>query len=234
MFLNHQAHPLIVSIRNVTKSLLYKEILKDISFDINLGEVVGIVGPNGAGKTTLFNILTGSLKADSGNVVFSKGIKLDYVITRNEFFDDMSVGDNLKLRCHLSKRDISGIENNKNIFKINYFDKLFYSLSAGMKQKVALTASFLGHSDLILLDEPTNHLDIDSIIILRDTVVQLKERGVSFLVASHSFSELEKICDRVIFIKSGKILLDEKSTELLLKFADFENAYKSIMIVSKA
>ncbi|MFM6249341.1 MAG: ATP-binding cassette domain-containing protein, partial [Dolichospermum sp.] len=140
----------------------------------------------------------------------------------------------IKLRCYLSRIDNSSIEGAGNIFDINYFDKLFNSLSAGMKQKVSLTIPFLAHNDLILLDEPTNHLDIDSIIILRNKILKLREEGVSFLIASHGFSELEKVCDRVIFIKNRKILCNERSSDLLLKFNDFENAYQSIISNYKA
>lgn len=224
---------MIVKVKNLSKRFLQKEILKGISLEIARGEVVGIVGPNGSGKTTLFNILARTIKADDGEVLFSENIKYDCAITRSEFFGDMSVKDNIKLRCYLSQLDSSLIEGEGNIFSINYFDKLFHSLSAGMKQKVSLTIPFLAHNDLILLDEPTNHLDIDSIIALRNKILALKKKSVSFLIASHGFSELEKICDRIIFIKSGKVLYDENSMDLLMKFNDFENAYQSIISNSK-
>ncbi|MFM7430945.1 MAG: ABC transporter ATP-binding protein [Flammeovirgaceae bacterium] len=225
---------MIVKVKNLSKRFLEKEVLKSISFEINRGEVVGIVGPNGSGKTTLFNVLTRIIKANEGELLFSENVKYDCAITRSEFFGDMSVKNNIKLRCYLSRIDNSSIEGAGNIFDINYFDKLFNSLSAGMKQKVSLTIPFLAHNDLILLDEPTNHLDIDSIIILRNKILKLREEGVSFLIASHGFSELEKVCDRVIFIKNGKILCNERSSDLLLKFNDFENAYQSIISNYKA
>lgn len=218
---------MLLTVTNLTKRLQGKEILKNISISIDRSEVVGIVGPNGSGKTTLFNILARTISADEGIVQFAEDLRYDYVISRSEFFGDMSVKDNLKLRSYLSKSDYNLAANN--LFEIDYFDKPFKALSAGMKQKVSLTIPFLGARDLILLDEPTNHLDIDSIISLRSKILQLKQQGVSFLIASHGFSELEKICDRIIFIKKGVILHDERSSDLLLTYADLEIAYTTLV-----
>jgi ABC-2 type transport system ATP-binding protein len=218
----------VLRIKNLSKSLEYKKILNGISFEIRRGEVVGIIGPNGSGKTTLFNVIAGSLKADEGEIQFLEGVRMDYAIARSEFFGDMTAKNNIKLRCRLLRMDSSKIESEGNIFGLNYLNTLFNSLSAGMKQKVSLTIPFLFVQDLILLDEPTNHLDIESIFILRHKINEYREKGVSFLISSHSFSELEKICDKIIIINKGSMVCCESTRDLLVKYGDFENAYQTL------
>lgn len=113
-------------------------------------------------------------------------------------------------------------------FDIDFGTKTFGTLSAGMKQRVALASAFLKQYSIILLDEPTNHLDIDSILSLRSTISNNRDKGASFLITSHVFSDLEKICDRILFLKQGRIAGDTTIDEILRKYGSLESGYVEI------
>src|SRR5690606_23418044 len=109
------------------------------------------------------------------------------------------------------------------------FGHLSYGrLSAGMKQRVSLVYPFAMVNDLVLLDEPTNHLDIDSILLLRRKIIALKQAGVAFLLASHVVSDLERVCDQIIFLRNGRILENQPLGELLKNFGSLEDAYLKV------
>lgn len=220
---------MILEVSKISKTIQKKLILNNLSFNIARGEIVGITGPNGSGKTTLLNLLTGGIRADGGKYQFAERIKIGAAVSRKGFCDDMSVGNNLLLFAALEGVKYAEQIGKRNIFKIDYFEKRYGILSAGMKQRVALTIPFLSHKDILLLDEPTNHLDIDSIIVLRREMLRLKEEGVSFIIAGHSLSDFEKTCDRILFMKEGLILYDNSRREILDKYRDFENAYCQII-----
>lgn len=222
---------MVLEVCGISKNIKKKVILDTISFKIGEGEIIGIIGPNGSGKTTLLNVLTGSLKADSGMYRFTEKLKISASISRKGFFEDMSVKHNLMLFAALEGVKYLEKIAERNIFEIDYFDKRYGILSAGMKQRVALTIPFWSHKDIVLLDEPTNHLDIDSIIVLRNEMLRLKTEGISFIITSHFSSDFEKTCDRILFIKQGSILYDNSCKEILEQYHDIENAY--IHIINK-
>jgi ABC-type multidrug transport system ATPase subunit len=202
--------------------------LDDISFAIKRGEVVGIVGPNGSGKTTLLNVIMGMLRPSSGTYRFDENIKLGMAVSRKGFFDDMTTRNNILLNAVQWDIESNVVDKTMKDFEIEYGDKLFGNLSAGMKQRVLLAASFLRHNDLFIFDEPTNHLDADSIFLLRSKILQAKTDNASFIITSHALSDLEKVCDRIIFIRRGKIIAEKQANELLTEYRDLEDAYIKI------
>lgn len=216
---------MILDINKLAKQYSKKLVLHDVTFSIARGEIVGLVGPNGSGKTTLLNILTGMLKATSGSFKITDRTKLGMAISRKGFFNDMSVTDNLMLYARLMGADTAQVNNAMQTFTIDFGKVNFGKLSAGMKQRVALTQAFMLHNDLILLDEPTNHLDIDSILNLRTAIVRQKELKSAILITSHIFSDLEKVCDRILFLKQGHIVKDTTLHELIDTYGDIERAY---------
>lgn len=220
---------MILQICGIGKKIKKKVILDNISFKIGEGEIVGIIGPNGSGKTTLLNVLTGALKADSGEYRFAEKAKIGASISRKGFFEDMTVKHNLMLFAALEGAEYAERIEKRNIFQIDYFNKRYGILSAGMKQRAILTLPFWSHKDLILLDEPSNHLDIDSIIVLRNEMLRLKAEGVTFIITSHFSSDFEKTCDRILFMKKGCIFYENSCKEILEQYHDIENAYSQII-----
>lgn len=227
---------IMLNVTALSKKFQSKQVLKDISFSITSGEIVGLIGPNGSGKTTLLNILMGILYPSSGSIKADPHIKVGMAVSRMGFFDDMTAEDNLSMYF-----DLAGIKNDKerlewlmNYFLIDYKTVKYGKLSAGMKQKVSLLMAFLDNYDLTYLDEPTNHLDVDSIFLLRSFLAQKRNEGCSFLVSSHILTDLEKICDRILFIKDGIIIAKETTSELIKEYGTVEDAYLRLFRTNNA
>lgn len=216
---------MVLDVKNISKKYSSKCVLKDVSFSINMGEVVGFIGPNGSGKTTLLNILMGSLIPTNGKVMMSESHKMGMSISRQGFFNDMTVEKNISLNTKLLKGDTSLLPELCSRLRIDFLNIQFGKLSAGMKQKVSLLLAFIKHYRIVLLDEPTNHLDIDALLSLRELILQRKNTGCSFLITSHHLSDLEKICDRIFFLKNG-VITEVGSTQMIIQqFGSFEQAY---------
>lgn len=211
----------------LSKSYSNKSVLKEVSFAISPGECVGLIGPNGAGKTTLLNIMTGLVAPTSGKMTLSAE-RLSWSISRQGFFSDMSVENNILLHVRLLGGDVNALPELLACFQVDFTKKRFGELSAGMKQKVSLLLAFARASDLVMLDEPSNHLDIDALLNLRKLIQQRKEKGTAFLIASHVLSDLEKICDRILFMKEGRIVKEGFSADLCTTYGSLENAYLSL------
>lgn len=216
----------MLTAQSLTKYFGKKPVLENVSFSLGKGEIVGIVGPNGSGKTTLLNLLMGMINPTSGNFKVENNVKVGMSVSRKGFFDDMTVADNILMYAKLSdvaERKVSDIMKE---FSIDFGGSRFRKLSAGMKQRVSLAIAFLDDYGLVLLDEPTNHLDIDSILKLRELIThQRDKRSTSFLITSHILSDLEKICDRIIFLKAGKLIRISATQEMLEKYGTLEEAY---------
>lgn len=217
----------MLKVNQVSKKFLKREVLSEVSFSIEQAEIVGIIGPNGSGKTTLLNVLIGMLEPTFGNYIVEEGVRVGMAISRKGFFSDMTVADNLRLQANLLKvNDEKGqVENAMAKLEIDFGTTMFGQLSAGMKQRVTLAAAWLCHFDLILLDEPTNHLDIDSILLMRKLVKNESQLGTSFLITSHILTDLEKICDRILFMRQGKLLGSYQKNDLIQRYGSFEEAY---------
>lgn len=224
---------MVLDVKSVGKRYGKKLVLDNLSFTINQNEIVGLVGPNGAGKTTLLNILTGMIKATKGSFSYSLDGSLSASISRKGFFSDMTVFNNLMMYANLLGVNEQTVHNVMNEFSIDFGSNTFGKLSAGMKQRVALASAFLKPYSLILLDEPTNHLDIDSILSLRNTITSNRQLGTSFLITSHVFSDLEKICDRILFLNGGQIVANTTVADIHRNYGSLEDGYVEIFKGSK-
>lgn len=219
---------MLLEVKHVSKAFGQTRAVQDISLTIGGGEIVGLVGPNGSGKTTFLNLLIGNLEPTAGAISKGPGIKTGMAISRKGFFNDMTVDNNLTMYSQLMGASPESLGELKHHFQIDYGHMRFGGLSAGMKQRVALLLPFLRSNQLVLLDEPTNHLDVDSILALRAMILKQNALGVSFLVTSHIFSDLEKMCSRIIFLKKGELIRDISAQALLQQFGDFETAYTTL------
>ena len=199
--------------------------LHDVSFSVNEGEVVGLIGPNGAGKSTLLRLLLGFLPADSGEVkLFNEHpeslrsrSRIGYQADSQYRAKNVSVKSFLHLHA-----DLLGTEHVREhilhllrTFELdNAYDRSLSSLSKGMRQKLELVFAFLGMPKLVFLDEPTAALDPPSVFVLRDFLAEQKKTGLTVLFSSHHLTEVESICDRIIFINDGTVVEDSPMKEI--------------------
>lgn len=225
----------ILSVSNLNKSYS-KKVLDNLNFTINKGEVVGLVGPNGAGKTTLMRILCLLSKADSGEVKLC-GISnnnkkdrekylsnLSAIIETPALYENLSGYDNIDLIRRIN--NLSKERMNEMIEFINIGDMIKHKVkqySLGMKQRLALGISLLNSPNLLILDEPTNGLDYDGIIEFRKLISEIVSKNqVSVIISSHILSEIEKLCQRILFLKEGKLIDENISKDSV------DDMYKSI------
>ena len=193
--------------------------LSDVSFSLHDSEITGLIGPNGAGKTTLTKILMGFENADSGSIEYKGKSTLDLEVRdRIGYQSDLQYRSNSftvgsYLKFHSELYGINDIESRitqllTEFSLMDAYHKKLGALSKGMRQKVELVLAFLNQPELIVLDEPTAALDPPSVFELRDFIKKYKQNGATILFSSHHLTEVEKICDRVIFIDSGRIVSD--------------------------
>lgn len=224
----------ILKIKNLNKSFGKKKILKNVSFNINEGDILGFIGPNGAGKTTTIKMILGLQSIDSGTVTingydikknFEKAIeKVGTIVENPDLYMYLSGYDNLKLISNLYKNvDKKRIDEVIKIVKLEtrINDKVSkYSL--GMRQRLGIAQALLHKPNLLILDEPTNGLDPEGIKELRDIIKRLatKEK-VGVVISSHNLSELESFCNKIVIIKNGEIV----ETNELKKVKNIEESY---------
>jgi len=238
-----------IIIQNLTKSYGSIEAIENISFEVEDGELFGLIGPDGAGKTTIFRILTTLLKPDSGDasvlgmevVDNYKSIrpKVGYMPGRFSLYQDLSVEENLTFFASVFG---TTIEENYELVKPIYSqlepfkDRMAGALSGGMKQKLALSCALIHKPEVLFLDEPTTGVDAVSRKEFWQMLHRLKDEGISILVSTPYMDEAEQ-CDRIALIQDGKILSIEtpdaitKHFEKQLWSIKADNKYKLIQVL---
>lgn len=223
----------VLECKNLKKKFGKKEIIKDVSFKIETGDILGFIGPNGAGKTTTIKLILGLQGIDEGTVLingydiktnFVKAIeKVGTIVENPDMYMYLSGYKNLELVANLYegiKKDridevieLVGLKN-----RIN--DKVSkYSL--GMRQRLGIAQAILHKPNLLILDEPTNGLDPEGIIELRNLLKKLaKEEKMAILISSHNLLELESFCNKVCIIQNGSIIEEGSIKDLKKKLAN--------------
>lgn len=240
----------ILKCTNVLKKIHNKQIIKEISFSIKKGEILGFIGPNGAGKTTTIKLIIGLQKMNSGTIEingydieknFEKAIeKVGTIVENPDLYMYMSGLDNLKLVANLYK----GINSNRidEVVKLvgleNRIKDKVSKYSLGMRQRLGIAQAILHKPNLLILDEPTNGLDPEGIKQIRDLIEKLsKEENMAVMISSHNLSEIENVCNRVCIIKNGIIVeqsgIDELKKEVsqeeyVIEVDSIERAHKLI------
>ena len=228
--------------KNITKIFGSFQALKNVSFEINQGEIVGFLGQNGAGKTTLMRILTTYLPASSGTVLIdgddvtknSLAIrqKIGYLPETPPLYSNMSVRDYLKFAA-----EIKGIPANQRKRQLHraieecqleeVADKTIATLSKGYKQRTGIAQAIIHEPKILILDESTSGLDPIQNRQLRDLITNLKDHR-TVIISTHILSEIEQIAQRVLMIKAGEIIIDE-SLDSLLKGNHLEQPKKQTL-----
>ena len=206
----------IIEVNNLTKKVGKKNLLNDVSFNLEEGEILGVVGKNGSGKTTLLKSIVGLIHPTSGDIKINGfDLKKDYekaikdvgcMIEVPVMYDYLSGKDNLEIYRimfrGIPKSRVDEIIKLISLEGSEYKKLKIYSL--GMKERLGIGVSLLNKPKLLILDEPTNGLDPVGIKDLRNFIKSLN--GVSVIITSHMLSEIENMCDKVMFIDAGNLI----------------------------
>ena len=224
-----------ISIKNVSFSFNKRQILEDISFMVREGEICGLLGPNGVGKSTVFNIITGLLKPDFGEVEIGQKKVTDIPIYKRALDFGVAIvpqsgGVFSNLSCQQNLKAISEIvinEKNERSFKVEYMISKFQlesvknlkakHLSGGQKKRLSIAMALLSEPKIILMDEPFQGLDIMSTRDLQETIVNLQTEDYtrSCIISDHAARDLLAISDRAIILANKKIVAQGKPSDLL-------------------
>lgn len=208
----------IIEVQNLTKLYKNGRGIKNISFTVEKGDILGLLGPNGSGKTTIMKAVTGLLRPDSGEIrVF--GLRNDEhfeeimqrtgaLIEAPAIYKELSAYKNLKIHAGM----YPGITDSRieqvleTVHLAEYKKDKAGRFSLGMKQRLGLAIALLTNPKLVILDEPVNGLDIEGVVEVREIIKKLSERGVTFLISSHMASEIEKTCTKTAVMYSGELV----------------------------
>ncbi|MBP1969798.1 ABC-2 type transport system ATP-binding protein [Virgibacillus natechei] len=205
--------------------------IKGVSFNVNRGEIFGLLGPSGSGKTTTIKILTGELGQTAGLVtvlgVDSKQFgtsdfksKIGILSDNSSLYERLTVYDNLKLFCKLYDAPLNQID--VILREVNLRDvssQTVSKLSKGMKQRVLLAKALMHKPDLVFLDEPTSALDPGNMADIHRGLQKLNEAGTTIFLSTHNMEEATALCDRVAFLHSGELQELDSPNALRYKYS---------------
>ncbi len=207
-----------VEVRGLRKAFGAHEVLKGVDLDVAPGEVVGLIGPNGAGKTTLMSCLLGFLHPDEGSIAIDGRPNDDLGVRRRTGFvpERMNFGRSETGRAFLRyMARLAGIPRSEVNARVNAMlerldiagaaDKRLSQYSRGMLQRIGMCQALIHEPQFLFLDEPTSGLDPNGVLLVRDLIAEQKKRGAAVLLNSHQLAEIEKVCDRVLFLSRGEI-----------------------------
>ena len=221
----------ILSLKNLDKKYGKVHAVNNLSFDIQRGNVYGILGPNGSGKSTTLGIILNVVNRTSGEFSWFNGElsthealkKVGAIIERPNFYPYMTASQNLALICKI--KGISEEKINEKLTTVNLFerrDSKFSTFSLGMKQRLAIASALLNDPEILILDEPTNGLDPQGIHEIRQIIQHIAANGTTILLASHLLDEVEKVCSHVVVIRNGVKLYSGRVDEMTASNGLFE------------
>ncbi len=215
----------VLEVKNLNKSFGNRQILTDVSFSLDTGDILAFIGPNGSGKTTTIKLILGLQTINSGTVLINGyDIKKDFIdaikgigaiVENPDSYMYLTGWQNLKLTANLYKgvTDEAIME----IVKLVKLEDRIYDTvnkySLGMRQRLGIARSLINNPNVLVLDEPTNGLDPEGIKELRELLVSLAKKNMAILISSHNLAELENFCNKVLIIEKGKIIEAGKITE---------------------
>ncbi|MCF2443042.1 ABC transporter ATP-binding protein [Dyadobacter sp. CY345] len=210
----------IIEVQNITKDYSNHRALDDVSINIPKGCIFGLLGPNGAGKTSLIRIINQITGPDSGQVFFDgeplgpKHIsKIGYLPEERGLYKKMKVGEQLLYLAQLKGLSKSEAMEKLKIWFVKFdiktwWDKSVSDLSKGMQQKVQFVSTVLHEPALIILDEPFSGFDPINANLIRDEILELKQKGSTIIFSTHRMETVEELCDNIALIHRAKKVLD--------------------------
>tara|TARA_Y100001960_G_C14539733_1_gene760245 strand:+ start:131 stop:883 length:753 start_codon:yes stop_codon:yes gene_type:complete len=221
-----------LSLDKITKSIKKKPIIRNISINVQRGQVVGLLGPNGAGKTTAFHILVGLLKPDSGEVllngkkitampIFERGnLGISYLPQETSIFRGMNVEENIYSILEISEKDKTQrnirLENLLNEFDISHLRKSnSIVLSGGEKRRLEIARTLAANPKYLLMDEPLTGIDPISIGDIKTIIKKLKEKNIGVIITDHNVRETLDIVDLTYIANEGRIMFSGKPEDVV-------------------
>lgn len=236
----------MLELQNLSRSYRGIPAIRDVSFNVVPGEIVGFLGPNGAGKSTTVKIITGLLRPNDGRVLFEGAniqsdlerfrAVLGYVPEEAHLYTHLSSLEYLQLvgRLRGMKEVVIDVKAKRLLALLNLESWQYSTISSyskGMKQRVLIAASLMHDPKLLIFDEPLSGLDVVSSRLFKDLLEELSIQGKAILYISHVLEVVEQICNRVIVISKGNIVADAPPAELtkVMRLASLENVFAQLV-----
>lgn len=220
----------ILRVHDVTKIYNNRKVVNKANFDIQRGSVCGLLGPNGAGKTTIMKMIMNQIKCDEGYIEYDNNLKIKYLQDVPNFYEFYTVKEYLNFLL-----DISHYEKDKE-YRINevlklldlseYVNHSISKLSRGLRQKVGIASVIVDEPDVLIMDEPVSALDPIGRKEIFDTINSLKGK-VTIIFSSHILTDIERVCDYVVLINKGKIILANEIKNMFLDKQTLQVEFKS-------
>jgi lipopolysaccharide export system ATP-binding protein len=219
-------------VHDIGKQFRKRPVLRDVSLNLQRGEVVGLLGPNGAGKTTCFYIISGLIKADQGRILLDgtdvtsmpmyrrARLGIGYLPQEASIFRGLSVGENIRVALEIVDSDAAHREARLNEllkeFSVAHLkDAPAVALSGGERRRVEIARALASDPSFILLDEPFAGIDPIAVAEIRDVAVHLKDRGIGVLITDHNVRETLDIVDRAYILNEGQVLKEGHPAEIV-------------------
>ena len=224
----------IISVNQISKTFGNTQAVRDLSFDVQPGEIFGLLGPNGAGKTTTIRMILDIFKADSGEISVLDGPmteekknKIGYLPEERGLYQDIPLE-----RCLIFLAGLKGMEESVATPKIEEYLKHFdlydsrakkvKELSKGMQQKAQLISTLVHDPELIFIDEPFTALDPVNTELVKDMLESKRDEGKAIIMSTHQMNQVEELCDRILLIDSGNLILYGTLSEIQHNFSSHD------------
>ncbi|MFC4803517.1 ABC transporter ATP-binding protein [Filifactor villosus] len=219
----------VLKVRGLNKSYEDKQVLHDLNFEVERGEIVGYIGPNGSGKSTTIKIILSLISDHTGEIeIFGEKIggdstdykrRIGYVPEMSMIYESLTPAEYFSFLSRIYGMDTNDyLDRAQTMLKIfgveEHIQQRMESFSKGMKQKVSIVSSMLHNPDILFLDEPLNGLDANSVAIFKDVVSSLAKKGKTVFYSSHIMEVVQKVSSRIILLKEGYIIADGTMKDL--------------------
>ena len=227
----------VLELQNVIKNFATVRALDGVSFEVENQSIFGMLGPNGAGKTTSIRIITTIFRQDEGEVLFNgerlrenHAEQMGYMPEERGLYKKMKVWEQLVYLAQL--KGLTHSQARKKVFDWldkfeikDWWNKKVMDLSKGMSQKIQFIATILHEPKLIILDEPFSGLDPVNSKLIEEEIQNLRSKGATIIFSTHRMEQVEEICEHIILINKGKVVLDGKVPEIKQRFKKHEYSF---------
>lgn len=223
---------IILEAKAISKKYQQKYVLKDVSLAIHQHEKIGLIGANGSGKTTLSEILAGVRKASNGEVIYQPNLTIGMQFQNSQYPPGLTLMDMIKYYCKAFQLPLTRDEIKQLIITYQLTEvakKKIVKLSGGQQQRVNILLSVIHQPQLVILDEVSTGL----YIAVKETIFQFLEQNIiinqrAMLLVSHNMEEIERFCDRIIYLSAGKIKSDVAIANVLQEYGSVLNYTKQM------